>query len=190
MKRVASTLHEAEQFIREQRPFRLRGSGQPTLWATTETPAYLGKIPPRHSAGVESADYWVFSYETVIAWVTDGEPTVPDVGYSLSTSQHQYLVAAALGVDFYPARGRDTAEIPRNDELYGRPRRLRRGGIDGARPEDRTWRDGYAPGDGALVEPRDPHEYDHPGMDRMSWHPVSYAEQDELIKEVWSRAHP
>lgn len=147
-RRVANTLDEAEEFIRQQRPFRLRGTGQPTLWATNEAPTYLGKIPPRHSVGVESADYWVFSYNTVIAWVTEGEPTVPDVGYSPTTGQHQYLVAHALGVDFRPARGRDTVEIPRQDSQYGRPRRLRRGGMDGESDHDPNGheRGGYRPG--------------------------------------------
>lgn len=135
MKSVASTLDEAAEFIRQERPFRLRGSGKPSLWATNEAPTHLGRIPPQHSEGVEGADYWVFSYDTVIAWVTEGEPTVPDVGYSPTTGQHQYLTAHALGTSFRPARGRDTVEIPRNDSQYGRPRRLRRGGMDGV-PDD------------------------------------------------------
>ncbi len=138
MRRVASTLDEAAEFIRQGKPFRLRGSGQPTLYATTEAPGHLGKIPSHKSIGSGAADYWVFSYDTLIAWVTEGEPTVPDVGYSPTTGQHQYLVAHALGVDFCPARGRPTVAIPRNDSLYGRPRRLRRGGMDGARPQSRS----------------------------------------------------
>lgn len=36
--------------------------------------------------------YVVYSYETPIAWATEGDEllTVPDVNYSLTTSQHQY----------------------------------------------------------------------------------------------------
>ncbi len=165
MRRVASTLDEAAEFIRQGKPFRLRGSGQPTLYATTEAPGYLGRIPSHKSIGSGAADYWVFSYDTLIAWVTEGEPTVPDVGYSPTTGQHQYLVAQALGVDFCPARGRPTVAIPRNDSLYGRPRRLRRGGMDGARPEDHTQRDGYGPGMDEIHTPGRVSAYEGMGAD-------------------------
>lgn len=164
MRETARTLEEAEDFLRRRLPFRLKGSGRPTLHATADRPESFGRIPARHSVGAEAADYWVFSYDTLIAWVTGGEPTVPDVGYSPTTSQHQYTAASAFGIDFRPARGRDTVEIPRNDTLYGRPRRLRWGGIDGRRPdqpEPRPWwsqspyRTEDSAADGARMGPAD-----------------------------------
>ena len=176
MKRVANTLGEAREFIRQEKPFRLRGPGQPTLYAMSEVPGYFGRIPARHSVGAEAADYWVFSYDTLIAWVTEGEPTVPDVGYSPTTSQHQYLAAEALGIDFRPARGRDTVEVPRNDSLYGRPRRLRRGGLDGRRPD----------------QPEPLSAYEGTGEDASHMGGTDYWDPDRLIAEVrgYVRPHP
>lgn len=172
----AATLADAEVALRAHRPFRLRDGR--SLRGTTDAPTYFGRIPARHSVGAESADYWVFSYDTLIGWMTDGEPTVPDVGYSLTTGQHQHqhLVAAAWGIDFRPARGRDTVEIPRNDSLYGRPRRLRSGGMDGARPEPEEARvSAYAGTSG----------------DAMHWDD-RLRDQDALISEVqgWRPSHP
>jgi hypothetical protein len=214
MRKIARTLDEAYELIQQQKPFRLRGTGQPSLWATNEAPTLFGKLPAAQSVGAEAADYWVFSYETLIAWSTEGEPTVPDVGYSPTTGQHQYLVAAALGVDFRPARGRPVVEIPRNDELWGRARRLRRGGMDGAYPASREPEDrleaaralqdaGWNPvvragwsGHSSLPHPEpralpfDPHDYGHPGSDSMRYR--AFEAQDELIEQVhgWTRAHP
>lgn len=67
----------------------------------------LGYLPERYHEDVRDARYVVLSYETPIGWVTrSGQKTVPDVGYSLTTGQHQYEVAYAWGIDFRPARGR------------------------------------------------------------------------------------
>lgn len=197
MRKIARTLHDAEQLIREQKPFRLRGGDTrlpPSLWATTEAPDAFGYIPAENSEGAESADYWVFSYRTLIAWVAEGEPTVPDVGYSPTTGQHQYLAASALGVDFHPARNRGTVEIPRNDSQYGVARRLRRGGMDG--PSDIQRAEDAADRVPGLRRPErtepDQHGYTHPATDGMRWRPSGFAEQNELINEVsgWSRSHP
>lgn len=178
-RRVASTLDEAEEFIRREQPFRLRGSGAPSLWATTEAPTYFGKIPPQHSVGAESADYWVFSYTTLIGWMTEGEPTVPDVGYSPTTGQHQYLVAGAWGLDFRPARGRTTVEIPRNHTQYGRPRRLRSGGMDGEDDRDpqgyrrRGYRDSYPPEPVATMDGSSPHRVPEEPRLHSAYHGVT-----------------
>lgn len=183
MRTTVRTLEEAEQAIRDQRTFRLQNTR--TLWGTTEAPTFFGRIPARHSVGAEEADYWVFSYDTLIAWVTEGEPTVPDVGYSPTTGQHQYLAAHALGVDFRPARGRDTVEIPRNDSLYGRARRLRRGGMDGAvpeRPESRS--NGTVPRESA---------YAGTSGDAMHWNTEGSRSWGSIVTrpEGWrSRSHP
>jgi hypothetical protein len=47
-------------------------------------------------------DYVVFSYDTPIAWhdSVTGEWTVPAVRYSVTTTQHQYTVARALGIEW------------------------------------------------------------------------------------------
>lgn len=186
-RRVAADLTQAEDFIRRQQPFRLKGSGRPTLWATCDPPSLLGHLPPHHSEGIETAEYVVMSYTTPIAWLTDGEPTVPDVGYSPTTGQHQYLAAHALGVDFRPARNRDTVQIPRNDALYGRARRLRRGGMDGAVPvSDEEWlSQPSALSPGRSPEPVSGFDY----TDAMS---TDFRAQDELINEVagYVRPHP
>lgn len=174
---VAADLREAEDFIRRQQPFRLKGPGKPTLWATCDPPSFLGHLPPQHSVGIETAEYVVMSYTTPIAWLIDGEAVIPDVGYTPTTSQHQYLAADGLGVVFRPARGRDLAQVPRQDRLYGQARRLRRGGLDGGHPGPRS------------AEPYDPHAYGHPGTNTME---VSFSEQDALIEEIsgYSRPHP
>lgn len=135
-KTVACDLDEAAQMIEEQRPFRLRGTTDPcSLWAVTEVPAFLGALPPEESEELHQAEYVVMSYNTPIAWVIDGQAVVPDIGYTPTTGQHQYLTAHALGVPFRPGRGRRTVTIAANATQYGRPRRLRRGGMDGPSDE-------------------------------------------------------
>lgn len=125
MRTVARTLDEAQQMIANRQPFRMRGqSDPPTLWATTDVPDYIGELPPQYAEGLVLADYVVMSYRTPIAWEIDGEITLPDVGYSPSTSQHQYTVKAAweiFGHMSFPARGRTLRPAG------GGPRR---GGID------------------------------------------------------------
>jgi hypothetical protein len=126
---VATRLDEAEELIKQERPFRLRGGS--SLRGVTEAPGWLGLLPPEHSEGIENAEYVVMSYDTPIAWVIDGEKFLPDVGYSPTTGQHQYLVADAWGLDFSPARGRKVVRPEPTHEQCGRERRLRSGGVDG-----------------------------------------------------------
>ena len=183
---VARNLDEARELIHQQKPFRLRGPGKPSLWATTEPPTDLGLLPPVHSAGIEDAVYVVMSYRTPIAWVDDdGEIDIPNVGYSPTTGQHQHLVAHAWGVDFYPARGRDVVAPPRNDSLWGQARRLRRGGVDGGRPE---WLEE------ALVHQANALEWmgsPDPGPSSDAMH-LDFSGQDDLMQEVsgYIRPHP
>lgn len=155
-KEVALDLDEAAQLIEELRPFRLRGSTDPcSLWAVREAPAFLGALPPEESEELHQAEYVVMSYNTPIAWVIDGQAVVPDIGYTPTTGQHQYLAAHALGVPFRPGRGRRLATIDANATQYGRPRRLRRGGIDG--PSDQS------------------QERTHGSTEPMSWSPAEVA---------------
>lgn len=117
---MALTLADAEQLIKNRLPFKLRD----TLSATKGWDGRFGELPLDLREQVTDADYVVYSYRTPIAWVDgSGFVTVPDVGYSLTTSQHQYLAAHALGVDFQPKRGRTLR--PAGDGY-------RRGGIDDA----------------------------------------------------------
>lgn len=125
MRTVARTLDEAQQMIANRQPFRMRGQNDPpSLWATTDVPSYIGELPPQYAEDLVMADYVVMSYRTPIAWETDGEITLPDVGYSPSTSQHQYTVKAAWDIQGrmrFPARGRELRPAG------GGPRR---GGVD------------------------------------------------------------
>jgi hypothetical protein len=125
MRTVARTLDEAEQMIASRQPFRMRGqTDPPTLWAVTEPPNYIGALPPQYADDLATADYVVISYDTPIAWETDGEIALPDVGYSPSTGQHQYVVKGAWKVPGhmrFPASGRELRPAG------GGPRR---GGID------------------------------------------------------------
>jgi hypothetical protein len=90
----------------------------------------------------------VYSYGTPIAWVTEDESRsqtepylyhVPDVGYSLTTGQHQYTVldawrsVARRGLLERHGR-REVVRVPGNAEVYGRTIRARSGGMDGVRP--------------------------------------------------------
>jgi hypothetical protein len=68
----------------------------------------FGRLPEQYWTAVARAQYVVWSYATPIGWVNDdGTTTVPDVGYSLTTGQHQMIVKYAFGVRSFPARGRE-----------------------------------------------------------------------------------
>jgi hypothetical protein len=86
-------------------------------------PGGFGALPEGYRPQVAQARYVVWSYFTPIAWVNqDGTKTVPDVGYSATTGQHQMLVMSAWDLPVrYPARGRELRRAG------GGPRR---GGID------------------------------------------------------------
>lgn len=107
MRKIVSN-GEAVQRIKLVQPFRnKRGS----LWgAPSGSILYLtyGELPEEYRASVRGARYVVFSYCTPIGWVTaDGVKEVPDVGYSLTTGEHQYIVLHAWGIRRHPARGRE-----------------------------------------------------------------------------------
>jgi hypothetical protein len=96
----------AQERIKLLQPFRNTTS---SLWAYPGPAASLGKLPPEYHDAADQATYVVYSYLTPIAWVNpgNGSKTLPDVGYSLTTSQHQYIVSRAWGVDLPVKRGRE-----------------------------------------------------------------------------------
>jgi hypothetical protein len=124
MKHVVN-LTEAEEKIKNLESFRTASftlSGGPAIIGGTH-----GHLPEELRADVEAAAYVVESFDTPVGWVRqDGTKVVPDVGYSLTTGQHQYLTADAWGIDFRPARGRTLRPAgggPRRggiDDPYGR----------------------------------------------------------------------
>lgn len=116
---MSITLADAEVAIKNQLPFRMRD----TFSAGPIALGY-GELPDQYHEDVNVAVYVVFSYGTPIGWIReDGTKTVPDVGYSATTSQHQYIVLNAWGIKGqFPKRGRTVRRAG------GGPRR---GGIDG-----------------------------------------------------------
>jgi hypothetical protein len=80
----------------------------------------LGYLPHRYHDSARSALYVVYSYATPIGWITrEGETRVPDVGYTTTTGQQQHATAAAWGMQFWPARGRETVKVRRNHQSSG-----------------------------------------------------------------------
>lgn len=104
---MVSTLAQAEKAIKEQRPFRLRD----TLSATEGWNGARGFLPwPDYHESIKDAVYVVISYGTPIGWILpDGTKVLPDVGYSPTTAQHQYVIKDAWGITGlfrFPQRGR------------------------------------------------------------------------------------
>lgn len=68
---------------------------------------HCGDLPDKYCDALRAdldrygAAYIVWSYDTIIAWrLPGGTVTMPPVRYSNTTTQHQYVVARALGVPF------------------------------------------------------------------------------------------
>jgi hypothetical protein len=118
---MGHTLATAEVAIKNRVPFRMRDTLSGIEgWDRDD----YGELPVNYWQSLQEAVYVVLSYDTPIGWtMPDGTPIVPDVGYSLTTSQHQYLVLNAWGMRDHPfvRRGRETRPAG------GGPRR---GGID------------------------------------------------------------
>lgn len=127
----------AEEKIRKELPFRnqkgtfygvkslaVESDGVDVLPVEYQTISdAVGELPVKYHDSVRAARYIVFSYETPIGWTgADGTRTVPDVGYSPTTGQHQYTVKHAWGLTVHPKRGR---------ELRPAGGGSRSGGIDG-----------------------------------------------------------
>lgn len=104
MKKVSNT--RAEGFIADELEFT---NSDATLSGRQGGASDFGSLPDRYRVSARAARYVVYSYRTPIGWKDDdGMWTVPDVGYSSTTSQHQYIVKAAWGIKSFPGRGRET----------------------------------------------------------------------------------
>jgi hypothetical protein len=109
---VLSRLDDATNMIKAEQPFRTSVSGKatvPSFSATVGGADYLGNLPDEYHDDAIAARYVIYSYYTPVGWIRqDGTKVVPDIGYSLTTGQHQYRVLHAWGINRYPARGRKT----------------------------------------------------------------------------------
>lgn len=57
----------------------------------------FGQLPQEYWASARNAQYLIYSYQTPIAWVdSDGVWFVPDVRYSVTTTNHQSAVKSAI----------------------------------------------------------------------------------------------
>lgn len=100
----------------------VRGSARPSSFVVARTALTFetsfdgyGDLPAEYHADVLRADWIAYSYRTPIAWRVDGVWTVAPVNYSLTTTQHQYEVARAVGVRWAPPSSR----ISRKRSPYG-----------------------------------------------------------------------
>jgi len=160
MRRIRTTFRNAEipGRIHNLQPFLSVGTlpnGTRRWWGISGPAPDMGHLPRQFHESARRAVYTVISYGTPIAWVTENddqtsrEPYVyhlPDVGYSPTTGQQQYEVRDAWSKALrrqgtfptlghgHAGRGRQVVRVPGNAEVYGRERRLRAGGMDGARP--------------------------------------------------------
>lgn len=109
----------AEQKIAALEPFQNKTG---SWWAKPGPASSVGHLPEKYWNAARDAVYTVYSYATPVGWVTqNGYKIVPDVGYSLSTGQHQRGTMHAWGMPRFPARGRTLAPAGTG---------ARRGGID------------------------------------------------------------
>lgn len=141
--------------IEELRPFLSIGKlpDGTRRWSGHSGPALtMGHLPSRYRSFVREAVYVVYSYDTPIAWVrepnrlADGGDEliyeIPDIGYSVTTGQHQMAVMEAWAPHMrrqgnyrrWPESHRATVQVPGNAVVYGRSIRARAGGMDGVRP--------------------------------------------------------
>jgi hypothetical protein len=63
-----------------------------------------GEMPAKYRTDdVKDVAYWVYSYDTPIAWVeTYGRVTMPPIYWDDTTAAHQRIAAFALGVKTWP----------------------------------------------------------------------------------------
>jgi hypothetical protein len=125
-------VRDADEYIANHETFNagnLRGG-----WTSGHEGLDYGHLPEswrarlQETARVADSLYVVVSYQTPIAWVAeDGppearQPVIPRVRYSLTTTQHQYIAAHALGVQRWHAWGDDavTKFVEVRAESHGR----------------------------------------------------------------------
>jgi hypothetical protein len=105
MTRLTTRGPRTAQAIANREPFTTSGA----LRGESRNPGYYvypGQLPRELAAGLESADYVVFSYSTPIAWHGPDGWTVPAVRYSITTSRHQGNLYAITGEVSRPVAGR------------------------------------------------------------------------------------
>lgn len=100
-KRIARN-DDAVSMIRKTEPFRNAGG---SLWAERPMagfgPSFTGHLPKMFLASdspLMDATYIVYSYDTPIMWLADGQWYYPSVKYSPTTTQHQHI--AKHGTDY------------------------------------------------------------------------------------------
>lgn len=94
---------QAYQWVKERKPFEGRRSA-PSVWATDHfDTSRVGALPAEwvdmliDAHWEDGIDYLVYSYETPIAWFSDGKWTVPDVSYSVTTDKWVYWLGREFG---------------------------------------------------------------------------------------------
>lgn len=83
-----------EQALHDRRPFSRRGYAMSAIEGSVNTlfPANFGELPAEQveQYKADKPVYTVLSYQTPIAWITSsGLVRIPEVKYSLTTTQHQ-----------------------------------------------------------------------------------------------------
>lgn len=81
-------------------------------WAATGT--RVGDLPAEHAAQfrADKPDYVIYSYQTPIAWHSNGTWRMPNVRYSVTTTQHQWIIWFALRALPEVTEGRAALDAP------------------------------------------------------------------------------
>ncbi|MET0725772.1 MAG: hypothetical protein ABWY36_05425 [Leifsonia sp.] len=120
-----TTNDDAAGFILRHEPFKL---GHLTgAMARVGNLSRLGDLPPQWRVQLGQAArehgtalFIVWSYGTPIAWGARSLAVVPQVRYSLTTTQHQHLVATAWSVSFQSfGEGSESARVGKGQSPYG-----------------------------------------------------------------------
>jgi hypothetical protein len=92
---------QAEDRIRERVPFATAGDRLTGSDTSTEVEGYLPEadwLNYRELVQAGQVVYTVRSYDTIIGYaMRDGSVVIPEVRYSLTTTQHQHILRAAWG---------------------------------------------------------------------------------------------
>ena len=81
--------------ISEDKSFKTYGSLR-GIYCPEGSPWSWGRLDYDHRATVKDADYVIYSYQTPIAWRTQGQWIQPAARYSVTTSKQQSTVRLAL----------------------------------------------------------------------------------------------
>lgn len=190
---IPGRIHNLQPFL-SVGTVEIDGERQRRWWGISGPAPSMGHLPRKFHESARQAVYTVISYGTPIAWVVEntGGPVdqpylylIPNVAYSPTTGQHQYGVLDAWdkarrrqGMRRYEQDGRRVVvHVPGNAVVYGVERRLRAGGMDGARPGDGLVRVGRA----ATTD--DPYDYSYPGSGQLQ-------SMGPPVGDARYRAHP